>query len=342
MKVPKLKKRDWSNVSMAARPPKEETVRQLVATHLAILSHRMEPPTLRRRERCILYWVYFCESEGVKVAAATEEHALRMLEHWTGEDGWSQGSQRHFLVAVREFYDFLLDGEHASRNPWRRIRTRKAPKRVPRYLHVQEATRLANALNRPHWRDIRDRALILFLYATACRTCEVIGLDMRDLDLDNASAVVMGKGKREGYVFLAPAAVDALRVYLATVRPRLAGAGATAVFLGRHGGRIHRTVIRDAVIRATQRAGLDRHVNPHMLRHTAATLMKQAGADIYDVKTLLRHKDLSSTEVYTHVDSADARRAYERFHPLAQEVGNKRPRASRRPHRHLSLAKKHA
>lgn len=340
--MPKLRKRDWSAVSMAARPPKEETVRHLVATHLAILSHRMEPPTLRRRERCILYWVYFCEAEGVKVADATEEHALRMLEHWTGEDGWSQGSQRHFLVAVREFYDFLLDGEHAQRNPWRRIKTRKAPKRVPRYLHTQDAMRLSNALNRPHWRDIRDRAVILFLFATACRTCELIWLDMRDLDLDNASAVVMGKGKREGYVLLAPVAVSALRVYLSTVRPRLAGAGATAVFLGRHGGRINRTVIRDAVMRAAQRAGLERHVNPHMLRHTAATLMKQAGADIYDVKHLLRHEHLSSTEVYTHVDPQNVRRAYERFHPLAQEAGGQGRPVSRRPHRHLHLGKKHA
>lgn len=334
--MPRVKRNQWSGISMAARPPREETIQSLLSTHLALCSHRMEPSTLRRRERCILYWVYFLETRNIPILEATEAHALEMIAGWDAPDGWSKGSQRHFVVAVREFHDFLLDGGHADRNPWRRIHVHKPAKKLPRFLRKEEVDAMAAALNQPHWRDIRDRAILLFFYSTGCRIGELVGLDLKDLDLRHSTAIVMGKGHKEGCVYIAEPAVVAMRSYLRSVRPRLTPNEAGPVFVGRHGRRINVTVVRDGLLRAAQRANLGRHVHPHMMRHTAATHLRQAGADLRQVQEYLRHEDIGSTAIYTHVESEEVRRMHQEFHPLAKQAHLQKVHdAERDGHRHL-------
>jgi site-specific recombinase XerD len=314
-----LTKTDWSAISLQSRAPQDPVVRRLLALYMQMLANSMTPGTVRRRERNILYWIYHLEDRGIAVADATEEDALGVLAAWRGPDGWSDGAMRHFITSLRDFHEWLLDYGHAARNPWRKVRARKPPKKLPRFLSPEEIHRMIDTLDRPHWRDIRDRAMLLFLYSTACRVSEACTLDMSALDLDRGVALVMGKGRKEGYVVVAPRAAEAIRLYLRAVRPRLADTTAGPVFLGLHGRAMTTTAVRDALIRAAQRAGIDRHVHPHMIRHTAATHMHMAGADIRLIQEYLRHEDIGTTAIYTHVNPAAVQDAHRQFHPLAQE-----------------------
>jgi integrase/recombinase XerC len=315
--VPKLSKRDWSHYSLLQSPPTDADVRRLLSAHLASLRVPFSASTVRRAERCCLYWVLWCEARGLDVRRAGPEDAAAVTEQWRGPHGWAETTLRHFICHCRAWGEWLVDSGHAPGNPWRRIRAPRATKHLPRVLSPEEIARMAAALEHPHWRDIRDRAILLVLWSTGCRVSELIGLDMTDIDLGAGTALVLGKGRKERTVYLLPPAIAALRLYLRAVRPLLCEGTAGPVWVGRHGRRLNATIVRDALIRAAQHAGIERHVHPHMLRHSCATALKRGGADLQTVAGILGHEDIGTTQMYVHLDDADLAEAHRRFHPLA-------------------------
>ncbi|HVU74167.1 MAG TPA: tyrosine-type recombinase/integrase [Mycobacteriales bacterium] len=163
----------------------------------------------------------------------------------------------------------------------------------------------------------RDAALCELLYATGARVSEVAGLDRRALDLARGMVRLFGKGDKERVVPLGGPAATAVRAWLDTGRPVLAGpAAGDAVFLGARGGRIDVREVRRVVHRAARRAGVA-DVGPHALRHAAATHLLEGGADLRSVQEMLGHASLATTEIYTHVTADRLRAAYERAHPRA-------------------------
>ena len=191
-------------------------------------------------------------------------------------------------------------------------------RRLPDVLSREEVERLLSAPDpdaRLHW---RDRAILEVLYASGMRVSELVGLALSALDLDEGFLTVFGKGSKERLVPIGEPALRAVRRYLVTVRPKLdKGGGQGRVFLNARGAPLSRTAVWTLVKESAGRAGITRKVSPHTLRHTFATHLLEGGADLAAVQELLGHADISTTQIYTHVDREYLRDVHRRFHPRA-------------------------
>ncbi|MGH9031843.1 MAG: site-specific tyrosine recombinase XerD [Acidimicrobiia bacterium] len=230
------------------------------------------------------------------------------------------------LVAVRSFHRFCVDEGFGSADPSEEIGAPRVPQGIPKALSEEEVDALLGAVPGDEPRALRDRAILETLYATGVRISELIGLDRRDLDLEDGLARVLGKGSKERVVPVGGSARDALTSYLeggrpllAATRSRRARASGEAVFLNARGGRITRQGCWKIVRSAGERAGLGGRLSPHVLRHSCATHMLDHGADIRVVQELLGHASLSTTQIYTKVSPERLRAVYDAAHPRARQ-----------------------
>jgi len=244
--------------------------------------------------------------------------------------GWLQGKglarttiARH-LAAWRSFYRYLLREEIIADNSLAKVSGPKLVKSLPRVLYEGEAALLVESPDLLHPLGIRDRALLETLYAGGFRINELVSLDLGDLDLASGFARVIGKGSKERIVPLGSESVAAIRNYLGESRPRLLANSTerklnNAVFLNRWGKRLSGRGIRKIVNKYVEKVSLGRKISPHTLRHSFATHLLNAGADLRSVQELLGHIRLSSTQIYTHVTSERLKQVYKKAHPRAEE-----------------------
>jgi integrase/recombinase XerD len=201
-------------------------------------------------------------------------------------------------------------------DPSERLEAPKVGRELPDVLSVQEVQRLVEAPDPDHPMFWRDRSILEVLYATGMRVSELVDLKLVSLDLDDGFCTVFGKGSKERMVPLGEPARRALERYLRGVRPRLdAGAGKGIVFLNHRGRPLTRMAVWNLVTKNALAAGISRKVSPHTLRHTFATHLLEGGADLAAVQELLGHADISTTQIYTHVDREYLREVHRTFHP---------------------------
>jgi integrase/recombinase XerC len=240
------------------------------------------------------------------------------------EAGLARTTIARRLAAWRSFYRYLFRENIVEENPMAKVMSPKLEKRLPRFLYEGEVKLLVESPDVRHPLGRRDRALLETLYAGGLRVNELVLLDLWDLDLGSGYVRVMGKRARERLVPIGSQAVGALREYLAQARPRLM-ANATvkkvnnAVFLNRWGERLSSRGIRKIINKYIDKVSLDKKVSPHTLRHSFATHLLNAGADLRSVQELLGHASLSSTQIYTHVTGERLKQVYRKAHPRAQE-----------------------
>ncbi len=259
-----------------------------------------------------------------------EETVLAYVEYLKSarDDGGNQrfapSSIARALVAVRSFHRFCVEEGFLAADPSEEVGAPRVPEGIPKALTEAEVESLLNAVIGDTPRAMRDRAIVETLYATGVRISELVGLDRRDVDLDDGLLRVMGKGSKERIVPVGRTARDALGLYLARARPELVrsdrrsrGDG-EAVFLNARGGRLSRQSCWKIVRSTGERAGLVGRLSPHVLRHSCATHMLDRGADIRVVQELLGHASLSTTQVYTKVSPERLRAVYEAAHPRAR------------------------
>ena len=233
--------------------------------------------------------------------------------------GRAPTSIRRAQSALRAYFSFLIGEGELEEDPTDRMERPRTGKPLPSFLSQEEAARLVEAVDPDLTVFWRDRAVLETLYATGMRVSELTELQLRNLDLDTGTCLVMGKGGKERIVPTGGAAVSALSRYLSTVRPELAGsASGDAVFLNQKGGRLSRMSVWTIVRDAARRAGIERKVSPHTLRHSCATHLLEGGADLATVQEFLGHADISTTQIYTHLDREYLREAHRRFHPRNQ------------------------
>jgi integrase/recombinase XerD len=226
------------------------------------------------------------------------------------------------LAAVRTFHLFLLREGEAQVNPAERVARPKVPRNLPRPLTVGEVEAILAVPTDGDPAGLRDRAMLETLYGAGIRVSELVGMDVDDVDLDDASVRVVGKGGRERVVPLGRFAVESLAAYLTRSRPAIVGArSGGALFLNRRGGRLTRQGAANILKVAASSAGLSKRVTPHTLRHSFATHLLEGGADIRVVQELLGHATLSTTQIYTLVTGERLREEYFAAHPRARFAG---------------------
>jgi len=222
------------------------------------------------------------------------------------------------LAAIRSWFRFLRRRGVVSDNPARQIRGPRLAQKLVSFLPIDETVALMDAGDPAA--TARDRAIVELLYASGLRVSELVGLDLRDVDLAEMTVRVLGKGGKERIVPFGDAAARALRACL-DVR----GASAGPVFLNRRGGRLTVRSVHTIVRRHARAAGIVRRVSPHTLRHTFATHLLDSGADLRMIQELLGHSRLSTTQRYTHVGSDQLLRIYDAAHPRAKEQSRSGP-----------------
>lgn len=248
-------------------------------------------------------------------ATATD---LREFVYALKDQGLQATSIRRNLSAVRTYFGFLLGEGLVVTDPTERVELPRTWRRLPGVLTRAEVERLLAApdpSDRLFW---RDKALLEFAYASGVRVSELISLKIRDLDLQEGMAAVLGKGSKERMVPVGRSAVRALIVYLREVRPRLTrGGGEGAVFVNHRGRPLSRMGVWKILQKHVRRAGLTKRVTPHTLRHSFATHLLEGGADLAAVQEMLGHADIATTQIYTHVEREFLRDVHRRFHPRA-------------------------
>jgi integrase/recombinase XerD len=220
------------------------------------------------------------------------------------------------LSAIRTYFAFLLAENLSVSDPSERLQTPRAWRTLPEVLTVAEVEKLLETPDLSHPLAWRDRAMLEFAYASGVRVSELIGLQLRHLALDEEFALVFGKGSKERMVPVGRRAVGALSLYLREVRPRLEkGYGEGRVFLNSRGRPLSRMGVWKILRGHVEAAGIQKPVSPHTLRHSFATHLLEGGADLVAVQEMLGHADISTTQVYTHVDRRYLAEVHRSFHP---------------------------
>ncbi|RLB55101.1 MAG: tyrosine recombinase XerC [Deltaproteobacteria bacterium] len=250
------------------------------------------------------------------------EAATAHLRGWLAERhrNSSPRSTGRQLAAVRGFYRFCRRRGWITDNPAERLRSPSLERRLPGHLDPDQILALLAAPDGNDALAVRDRAILEVLYSSGLRVSELTGLDLQQLDLEAATVRVLGKGAKERLVPLTGKALAALRQWLPRrqqLLQRAARADEQALFLNYRGGRLSARSVRRRLDRAIIKAGLLHHVSPHTLRHTFATHLLQAGADLRSIQELLGHASLSTTQIYTHVETSKLLEVYDRAHPRA-------------------------
>ncbi len=232
--------------------------------------------------------------------------------------GLAPATIRRQISAIRTYYRFLVGEAHATRDPSERLESPKQWRRVPTVLTVAEVERLLVTPNAVEPLGIRDRALLELAYATGVRVSELVGLQLQHILYQDGLARVFGKGSKERIVPVGRRALGAVALYAREIRPLLdRTSGGGTLFLNARGTPLSRVGAWGVIKRAARQAGIAKRVTPHTLRHTFATHLLEGGADLRAVQEMLGHRDLSTTQLYTHVDRDYLRTVHRQFHPRA-------------------------
>jgi integrase/recombinase XerC len=233
----------------------------------------------------------------------------------------SRSLARH-LSTLRSFFRWACREGHVEKNPARALPSPKLPRTLPRAMTQPDTERLLEVDEEGSFPE-RDRALFELLYATGLRVSEAAGLDLEDVDFSARLLRVVGKGNKERIAPFGEAAGDALSAYLPARRARRHAAEAAAaddgepLFVNSRGGRLTTRSMARLLKRRLRAAGLPIEISPHALRHSFATHLLEAGADLRAIQELLGHASLSTTQKYTHLDAARLRDVYRKAHPKA-------------------------
>jgi integrase/recombinase XerD len=232
--------------------------------------------------------------------------------------GISSRSQARALSAIRQLHKLLLRERIAAADPTDEIGSPRPGRKLPEPLSRTEVDGLIAAIDPRSPAGARDRAMVELLYATGLRVSELVGLRLNDIDLEGRVLLARGKGSKERMVPIGAPAAEAVKAYLSTSRERLLkGRRSRELFVTARGARLTRQGFAKLLGRHARAAGIGRRISPHKLRHSFATHLLEGGADLRAVQAMLGHADISTTQVYTHVDRTHVRRLHERFHPRA-------------------------
>ena len=271
--------------------------------------------TLEAYARDLARYARFLAARGTDAARATPDLVSVFLATLV-RGGLSPRSAERALVAVRRLHAYLVSAGLAKANPTEGIPAPRRERGLPAVLSLAEVEAILAAPDVRTPLGLRDAAMLETLYATGLRVSELVGVRMHTLDFSHAFVRTMGKGSKERIVPLSDTALDRLKAYLDRGRPALLKKRSSdALFVTNRGGAMTRQAFWVILRRHARTARVRRKLSPHTLRHSFATHLLQGGADLRVVQTLLGHSDISTTEIYTHVDAERLRHVIREIHP---------------------------
>jgi integrase/recombinase XerD len=274
--------------------------------------------TLMAYRHDVTRFVQFVARAGRQAPGEVETSDLRRYLLQLKDLGLAPTSIARNLSALRTYFGFLIAENLVVSDPSERVEPPKGWRTLPSVLSVEEIDRLLTTPDLSEPLAWRDRAILEFAYASGVRVSELVGLEIRHLVLDGGYATVYGKGSKERLVPIGRRAVGALSIYLRETRPRLErGKGQGRVFLNARGRPLSRVGVWKILRAHVEHAGIEKHVSPHTLRHSFATHLLEGGADLAAVQEMLGHADISTTQIYTHIDRRYLAEVHRSFHPRA-------------------------
>ncbi len=257
------------------------------------------------------------ESEGL--LAVSRRQLLAYLSQLK-QAGRSASTIARKLASIKAFYRFLTAERYIRRDPAEVLEAAQRGLHLPKFLSVQEVDNLLEQPNLGTWDGYRDKTMLETLYATGMRVSELVSVPLQSVDLKMQYLIVMGKGSKERMLPLGRTALKYLERYINVVRPQLLHGkpeAAKELFVTSWGGPMTRQRVNELIEEYAKQAGITKRVTPHMLRHSFATHLLNNGTDLRVVQELLGHADISTTQIYTHLDMERLREVYDKTHPRA-------------------------
>ena len=291
-------------------------------SHLNI-ERRFSPHTVAAYRHDLQALAGFCAGRSVQRWSALNNFQVRAFAAAEHAGGIAPRSIQRRLSAVRSFYEYLMREGHAKNNPALEVRAPKSKKRLPATLDADQMARLLD-FRADDSLSARDKAMMELFYSSGLRLSELVGLKVAAVDLKDRTVRVLGKGAKTRIVPIGRQAIEALQRWLAEraalmgKQPVSAGADGGAVFVGKSGRPLSVRAVQLRVGLWARRRGLSVHVHPHMFRHSFATHLLESSGDLRGVQELLGHADISTTQVYTHLDFQRLASVYDAAHPRAR------------------------
>jgi integrase/recombinase XerD len=261
-------------------------------------------------------FVTYARAKGIRAPLGASPRLLRDFVYHLKDVGLAPASIRRNVSAVRTYFRFLIAEGHLVSDPSERLDTPKRWLTLPDVLTAEEVQRLLDAITLDEPLAFRDRAMLELAYGAGLRVSEWISLGVRDVLLEDALVRVFGKGSKERLVPIGRRAIGAVAIYVRELRPRLEhGGGKGVLFLNARGTPLTRMGAWKMLRKYVEKARIEKHVSPHTLRHSFATHLLEGGADLRAVQEMLGHADISTTQIYTHVDREYLRTVHKQFHP---------------------------
>ena len=274
------------------------------------------PLTIEAYDRDLARFAEFAEGKGAAAPLDITARLLRDYVYHLKDLGLAPSSIRRNISAIRSYFRFLTGDGLVVRDPSERLETPQRWRTLPEVLSVDEVQQLLASPTLDDTLVFRDRALLEIAYGAGLRVSEWISLATRDLLLEDGLVRVFGKGSKERLVPIGRSAIGAAAIYLRELRPKLEkGEGKGVLFLNARGKPLTRMGAWKILRVHVERAGIVKHVSPHTLRHSFATHLLEGGADLRAVQEMLGHVDISTTQIYTHVDREYLRQVHRSYHP---------------------------
>jgi len=282
------------------------------------LEQGTSPLTLEAYRRDVERLVDYMRVKGAASPIDITSRLLRDFVYHLKDLGLAPASIRRNISAVRTYFRFLLSDGVVTRDPSERLETPRRWRTLPDVLTVPEISRLLAAPTLDDPLAFRDRAMLEIAYGAGLRVSEWISIGVRDVLFEDKLVRVFGKGSKERLVPIGRSAIGAVATYVRELRPRLEkGSGKGVLFLNARGEPLSRMGAWKILRRYVERAGIQKAVSPHTLRHSFATHLLEGGADLRAVQEMLGHADISTTQIYTHVDREYLRQVHKQYHPRA-------------------------
>lgn len=273
--------------------------------------------TVNAYRRDLEIFQQYCEQSSLSQWSDVKPKDVQAYVAWRHRQGIKPKSIQRNLSSIRAFYRYLIREHGYPMDPARGISAPKAERRLPNVLDVDQTGQLLN-FNDDDPLSIRDLAILELLYSSGLRLSELIECDIDSVDRQDATITVMGKGKKTRMIPVGSHALHAIERWL-QIRTQMAKADEKALFVGQRGARLNPRTVQQRLKQRAIKQGLDIHVHPHMLRHSFASHVLESSGDLRAVQELLGHADISTTQIYTHLDFQHLAQVYDQAHPRARK-----------------------